>query len=60
MRFLARLFRDEEAATAVEYSVMLGLILMGVLSAVGMVGSQSGSLWSNIITKLRDAGFFGP
>ena len=60
MRFLVKLFRDDEAATAVEYSVMLALILMSVIGAVGMVGSQSGGMWSNIIAKLRDAGFSGP
>ena len=60
MRFLARLFRDDEAATAVEYSVMLGLILMCVLGAIGAVGAQSGGMWSNIIAKFTQAGFPGP
>ena len=49
MRFPVKLFRDDEAATAVEYSVMLGLILMSVIGAIGMVGNQSGGMWSNII-----------
>ena len=57
MRFLVKLFRDDEAATAVEYSVMLGLILMSVIGAIGMVGNQSGGMWSNIIAKLTAAGF---
>ena len=57
MRFLVKLFRDDEAATAVEYSVMLGLILMSVIGAIGMVGNQSGGMWSNIIAKLTEAGF---
>ena len=60
MRFLVKLFRDDDAATAVEYSVMLGLILMAAFGAIGMVGSQSGSMWSNIVSKLREAGFPGP
>ena len=60
MRFLVKLFRDDEAATAVEYSVMLGLILMSVIGAIGMVGNQSGGMWSNIIAKFTQAGFPGP
>ena len=57
MQFLTKLLRDDEAATAVEYSVMLALILMSVIGAVGMLGAQSGGMWSNIIAKLTTAGF---
>ena len=60
MRRTVKFLRDEEAATSVEYSVMLGLILMGVLAAIGSVGGQTGGLWSSIIGKLREAGFSGP
>ena len=45
MRSLARFIRDEEAATSVEYSVMLALILMVVLAAVDAVGAKSAGLW---------------
>lgn len=56
MRCVARFFRDEEAATAVEYSVMLALILMTVLSSITILGIQVGDLWgdiSNSITKAQ-------
>ena len=61
MRLIDRIcsiLRDEEAATAVEYSVMLALILMAVIGAIGMVGSQSGGMWGGIESDLRDIGFF--
>lgn len=52
MRRLFRLFRETEAATSVEYSVMLALILMAVLAAVGTVGVQSGGLWGGVVNSL--------
>jgi hypothetical protein len=38
---------------------MLALILLAVISAIGMVGSQTGGMWSGIIDDLRSVGFFG-
>jgi len=60
MRYLLRLLREQEAATAVEYAVMLGLILAVALVAIGALGSQSGGMWGNIEGDLRNVGFFGP
>ena len=41
MQWLRRLLHDEHAATAIEYAVMLGMILLVVIGAVGTVGTQS-------------------
>jgi pilus assembly protein Flp/PilA len=61
MRLIERIgtvLRDEEAATAVEYAVLLALILMAILGAIGAVGSQSGGMWNGIEGDLQDAGFY--
>jgi pilus assembly protein Flp/PilA len=50
--------RDDEAATAVEYAVLLALILMAVIGAIATFGSETGGLWGNIDTQL-DATQFG-
>ena len=52
-----RLLREEEAATAVEYAVMLALILGTILAAVGTFGSQTGGMWGSVNTKLNGVGF---
>ncbi|MGQ9607385.1 MAG: Flp family type IVb pilin [Thermogutta sp.] len=52
-----RLTREEDAATTVEYAVMLGLILLTALGAIGTFGSETGGLWSGIIGKLQAVGF---
>jgi pilus assembly protein Flp/PilA len=59
MRFLNKFCRDEQAATAVEYAVMLAMILIAVIGAVGSVGIRTGGMWSNIVGSLRSVGFFG-
>jgi len=54
---LCRMLRDEQAATAVEYAVMLALVLLAVFGAVGMVGAQSGGMWGGIDSDLDNVGF---
>lgn len=53
MRSWRRFVRDERAATAAEYAVMLGLILMSVIAAIGVVGGQTGGLWGSIDSKIE-------
>ena len=55
MSKLIRLLREEAAATAVEYAVMLAMILMLCIGAVGLVGVQAKNLWSNNDTGLQSA-----
>lgn len=59
MKSIARFLREEEAATAVEYAVMLAMILMVVIGAVGSVGAQSGGMWGGIESQLSALEFFG-
>ena len=55
--FIRTLWRQEDAATAVEYAVMLALILVAVISAIGSVGAETGGMWGGIDTDLSAAGF---
>jgi len=59
MRSVFKFLRDEEAATAVEYSVMLAMILLVIIGVIGTVGAQSGGMWGGIEDELQDVGFFG-
>ena len=47
-RFLSSFVFAEEAATAVEYAVMLALVLMTCIVAITSFGSASGGLWGGI------------
>jgi pilus assembly protein Flp/PilA len=55
--FLKNLWRQEDAATAVEYAVMLALILIAVIGAIGSVGAGTGGMWGTIDGDLNAAGF---
>jgi len=57
MKRIIRFLRSEQAATAVEYSVLLALILLSVIGAIGVFGAESGGLWSSNIEKLEEVGF---
>ena len=57
MRWILDLLRDEDATTAIEYAVMLFMILGVVIGSVGMLGTHSGELWGMIRDDLNEAGF---
>jgi Flp pilus assembly pilin Flp len=57
MKPILSLLREEHAATAVEYSVMLALILLAVIGAVATVGSGTGGMFSSNHTALQGVGF---
>ena len=59
MQLIRSFFSEDEAATAVEYAVMLALILVAVVGAIGTVGQESGGMWGGIQTDLNTAGFGG-
>lgn len=47
---------DDDGATAVEYAVLLALVLMAVFGAVASLGTESSTLWGSINTKSQAAG----
>ena len=49
--------RGEEGATAVEYAVMLALILATIFGSVGAIGGTTGGLFQNAESELDAAGF---
>jgi len=57
LRRLPHCLSDEQGATAVEYAVMLAMILLSVLAAIGTVGAQTGGMWNGIVSGLKAVGF---
>jgi len=57
MNVIRRFLTNDDAATAVEYAVMLALII-GVMSAtISSFGGAAGGLWGNTDTELQAHGF---
>lgn len=44
--------RDERGATAVEYGLMVALIAAVIITAVALVGTRLGYLFTNVANKL--------
>ncbi|HID78121.1 MAG TPA: Flp family type IVb pilin [Planctomycetaceae bacterium] len=57
MRCFLGLVGGEDGATAVEYAVMLALILMVVIGSIGTLGSRTGEMWAGINSNLQSVGF---
>jgi pilus assembly protein Flp/PilA len=52
MNYLLRLIRDESGPTAVEYAVMLALIIGVCIGAVGFFGSSASGSWNDTSSRL--------
>ena len=47
-----RFLVSEDGPTAVEYAVMLGLIIVVCLTAISAVGTQTAAQWNNIAGEI--------
>jgi len=59
LRFLSRtvdFLRSEDGPTAVEYAVMLSLIMVVCISAVSTLGSNSANTYSYVGSKVKVTG----
>jgi Flp pilus assembly pilin Flp len=57
MCFPCNFLHEEEAATAVEYAVMLALIIVAIIGSIGSVAARAGGMWAGILAALRAIGF---
>lgn len=48
----AKFWIDEEAATAIEYGLIAGLIAVGIIASVTNIGSQLVLIFGAIVDKL--------
>jgi pilus assembly protein Flp/PilA len=55
MQAILKLLRDDDGTTAVEYAVMLALIIVAAIAGIATVGQGNGGLWSNNGQQLSNA-----
>ena len=53
MRRIFRWYRDEDGATAVEYAVMLTMIIAACIGAVRLLGAAVGGSYGNSATQIE-------
>ena len=57
MKAIQAFFRDDQAATAVEYAVMLAMIIVTCLAAISSFGGATNGMWGGINNDLDAHGF---
>ncbi len=55
LSILRRLRRDEAGTSAVEYGLILAMIVLAMLSALAGVAEESDTMWTNIADKSKEA-----
>ncbi|MCA9039517.1 MAG: Flp family type IVb pilin [Planctomycetaceae bacterium] len=53
MSSVRRFLMEEDAATAVEYAVMVAMILLTCIVAIASFGNQTNTMYQNIETELN-------
>ncbi len=52
MRPIYNFVKGEDAATAVEYAVLLALILIAIIGSIAEVGGGTGDLWRGNLNEI--------
>jgi pilus assembly protein Flp/PilA len=49
---MRRLGKDQEGAALIEYTVLLGVLLVAVIATIGLVGTWINGKWHTLQTQL--------
>lgn len=52
LKLVQKLRRDEDGAALIEYTVLLGILLVAVIAAITFVGGWVGTQWNNLQAAL--------
>ncbi len=55
MQKLARLFKNESGATAIEYGLIAALIAVAIIGAVSALGAQTGTTFNSVAEGMANA-----
>lgn len=53
--FLTRLLRNDRGATAVEYGLILSMVVLAMLAALGGVANETKKMWGNVSSASQTA-----
>ena len=55
MRTVLKFLRDERGTETLEWGLVCGLIVVGAITAIGLIGPKVTAMWNNVNVKLDDA-----
>jgi pilus assembly protein Flp/PilA len=53
-RLLRSVKRDQKGATAVEYGLIIAMIVLAMMAALNNVAIRTNSMWSNVANKVSN------
>ena len=53
VNLLRRLGKDEDGASLIEYTVLVGILLIAVIATIGTVGTWINGQWTNLAKALN-------
>lgn len=56
-KYIRQFLKEESATTAVEYAVMLALILIAIIAGISSVGGGTNGWWNKTNTEFSTYGF---
>jgi len=54
-KLLKAILEDRSGATAVEYGLILALIVLAMISALNTFANSTINMWNNVSTQMKDA-----
>ena len=55
MRKLALLVKDDRGATAIEYGLIVSLVVLAIIGSATLVASETIEMWNLVSSTLEDA-----
>ena len=55
MKFINKLLRDEQGATAIEYGLIAALIAVAAITAMGALGNQLSNTFNTVSSEMATA-----
>ncbi|MEH3038990.1 MAG: Flp family type IVb pilin [Sphingomonas paucimobilis] len=59
LRALRSLWRNQRGATAVEYGMILALIVIGLIAVVAQLGKTTSAMWNGVAQNVTETGPHG-
>jgi pilus assembly protein Flp/PilA len=56
MKFIRKMFKNEEGATAIEYGLIAALIAVAAIAAMQNIGTELGTTFNRVATNMSVAG----
>lgn len=53
LHLFLKLNKNESGATAIEYGLIAGLVAVGLITALGLVGTDLAALFGDVSTRLQ-------